>query len=135
MANWVSGKSIVLLSALALSACSGTWEDDGLRNARTTAPGAAKAAAPVAAKSADQVQLFPGSTAAKPFTVIQDISVAVNKTTAFNADPTVAQVEARLKASAAALGGDAVTNVVISDVRIGVMSWGVRTGKGTVVKY
>ena len=69
------------------------------------------------------------------FTVIQDISVAVNKTTAFNADPTVAQVEARLKESAAALGGDAVTNVVISDVRIGVMSWGVRTGKGTVVRY
>ena len=131
MTNWVSRTAIILVSSLTLSACAGTWEDDGLRNAKAGAPGAA----PVAAKSADQVQQYPGSTAAKPFTVIQDISVAVNKTTAFNADPTVAQVEARLKESAAALGGDAVTNVVISDVRIGVMSWGVRTGKGTVVRY
>lgn len=61
--------------------------------------------------------------------------MAVNKTTAFNADPTVAQVERRLKASAAELGGDAVVNVSISDVQVRLMSWGGRVGTGTVVKY
>lgn len=61
--------------------------------------------------------------------------MAVNKTTVFNPDPTVSQVEQRLRKSAAELGGDAVINVVISDVKVRVASWGGRTGTGTVVKY
>ncbi|WP_324754130.1 hypothetical protein [Roseovarius sp. Pro17] len=122
---------------MAMSACSATWEEDGISDTQAKAPVQAQAiaAAPSAPKTSDQIQLFTGSTAGQAFTVIQDIKVAVNKTTAFNADPTVAQVEEQLKTSAAKLGGDAVVNVVISGVKVRVLSWGGRTGTGTVVKY
>jgi ABC-type glycerol-3-phosphate transport system substrate-binding protein len=134
--NSVKG-AVLSISVLALSACSGTWEEDGISaKAPAAAPqpetSTAVAAAP---KTPAQVQLFTEGTAARPAAVIQDIKVAVNKTTVFNADPTVEQVEARLRASAAELGGDAVINVVISDVKVRGFSWGGRTGTGTVVKY
>lgn len=141
MKNRILNAGTVLASVLALSACSGTWEEDGIKNTRPEATSQtqsqvqAGAAAAPAPRTADQIQLYTGSTAAKPYTTVQDIKVAVNKTTAFNADPTVAQVERRLKASAAELGGDAVVNVSISDVQVRLMSWGGRIGTGTVVKY
>ena len=129
---------IVLATLLAVGACSSTWEEGGINNSPAnngpvqTVASAAAASAPI---TANQIQLFPGSNAGKAYTVIQDVRVAVNKTTAFNADPTVAQVEERLRKTAAELGGDAVVNVVVSDVRVRALSWGGRIGTGTVVKY
>lgn len=122
-------KLIAALSLAALlGACSSTWEEDGINNSGITA-------AAGAARTADQIELFSGKTASQEYTVIQEIKVAVNKTTVFNEDPTVTQVEARLRQSAAELGGDAVVNVVISQVKVRAMSWGGRIGEGTVVKY
>lgn len=135
MKSRVLSAGIVLVSALGMSACSGTWEEDGISNSKARPQAQTAGVAISVPRTADQIQLFTGSTAAQPYTTIQDIKVAVNKTTALNADPTVAQVERRLKTSAAELGGDAVVNVAISDVKIRLMSWGGRIGTGTVVKY
>ncbi|MCI2393688.1 hypothetical protein [Aliiroseovarius sediminis] len=137
MKDRILKSGIVLASVLAMSACSATWEEDGIKGTQANASVQAQktAAAPSAPKTADQIQLFADSTAGQDYTVIQDVKVAVNKTTAFNADPTIEQVKERLKASAAKLGGDAVINVVISEVKVRALSWGGRTGTGTVVKY
>lgn len=136
MRNQILKLGIILTSVLAMSACSGSWEEDGIGGTQARAPVQTQASElPSAPKTAGQIQLFPGANAGQSFTVIQDINVAVNKTTAFNANPTVADVEARLKASAAELGGDAVINVVISEVKVRMLSWGGRTGTGTVVSY
>ncbi|GAA3872801.1 hypothetical protein [Celeribacter arenosi] len=133
MGNRVVKFGVVVGAVLAVGACSGAWEEDGLGGIETKAPASMQVSR--APTPADEIQLFTGSSAARSFTVIQDIEVAVNKTTAFHPNPTVAGVEARLRASAAKLGGDAVINVVISDVKIRAFSWGGRTGSGTVVKY
>ena len=127
---------MVLTSVAAMSACSGSWEEDGIGPTQASTRVQTQAdSVPSVPKTASQIQLFSGGNAGQASTVIQDIKVAVNKTTVFNADPTVADVETRLKASAAELGGDAVINVVISDVKVRAFSWGGRTGTGTVVKY
>ncbi len=122
-------KLIAALSlAVSVGACSSTWEEDGVKNSEITV-------ASDTSRSADQIELFSGNTASQEYTVIKEIEVAVNKTTVFNEDPTVAQVEALLRKSAAELGGDAVVNVIISEVKVRAVSWGGRIGKGTVVKY
>ncbi|WP_282128816.1 hypothetical protein [Roseobacter litoralis] len=137
MGNRVLKSGIFLALFLTMSACSGSWDEDGIgaANANAKAQEQAINETPSAEKTPDQILLFPGSAAEKPYTVIQNIKVAVNKTTVISADPTVSQVQEQLKESAAALGGDAVVNVVISEVKVRALSWGGRTGIGTVVRY
>jgi len=120
-----------------VSGCSETWEESGISNATAKAPIATEIvlAEPQVSKKANEIMLFPSDAVGRPFTVIKNVKVAVNKTTMFNADPTVAQVEARLRETASELKGDAVVNVSISEVKVRVLSWGGRTGTGTVVKY
>ena len=128
-------KTPLLIAAIAIGlvGCN-TWEEAGVPTPRPEAQNtAATEAAPKVVVPA-QVQLFEGTPSGLAYEVIQDIKVAVNKTTVFNADPTVAQVQERLRKSAAALGGDAVINVDISEVKVRAMSWGGRTGTGTVVR-
>lgn len=121
--------AIVGMTVLSVSACSQLWKENGITGNNTPVAPAQEA------RTANEIELYQGGTAGQPFTVIENIKVAVNKTTAFNADPTVSQVEERLKKSAVELGGDAVINVAISDVKVRVMTWGGRTDTGKVVKY
>ncbi|WP_371170666.1 hypothetical protein [Aliiroseovarius sp. 2305UL8-7] len=62
------------------------------------------------------------------------MKVTVNKTTAFHRNPTPEAVIAKLKEEAAAIGANAVINAKVSEVQIGPLSWGVRTGNGVAVK-
>lgn len=68
------------------------------------------------------------------FTKVSDIEVSVNKATAFNPDPTVSAVEAKLKEEAYRLGATDVLEVRITDVGISLLSYGTRKGFGVAAK-
>ncbi len=71
----------------------------------------------------------------RPYDVVGDIKVTVNKTTIFNKDPTHEQVDDRLREEAAKAGADAVILVRYGTVGIGLMSWGSLDGQGRAVKF
>jgi hypothetical protein len=71
----------------------------------------------------------------RPYTVLGDISVTVNKTTLFHPDPTKEMVAAKLREEAAGLGADAVVLVRYGTVGVGFMSWGSLDGKGRAVAF
>lgn len=64
-----------------------------------------------------------------------DITVNVNKTTVFNADPTPQMVNDALRAKASELGADAVILVRYGKGGISFMSWGSMEGKGRAIKF
>lgn len=61
--------------------------------------------------------------------------ITVSKTTAFDPDPTRAQVDEQLRLEAAKLGADAVIGVAYDGPKLGFASWAVMDGTGTAVKY
>lgn len=69
------------------------------------------------------------------YIVMGKIEVTVNKTTAFHPDPTKEIVDLALQEKAAAIGADAVIEVVYYGPRISFASWGTMEGVGTAVKY
>ena len=69
------------------------------------------------------------------YTVMGKIEVTVNKTTAFHPDPTKEIVDLALQEKAAAIGADAVIEVVYHGPRISFASWGTMEGVGTAIKY
>lgn len=79
--------------------------------------------------------LTEGDISDRPYIVLGDISVTVNKTTLFHADPTKEMVNEKLKEEAAKLGADAVTHVRYGTVGVSLMSWGSLDGKGRAVQF
>ena len=71
----------------------------------------------------------------RKYVSLGDITVTVNKTTIFNADPTKELVNEKLKEKAAELGADAVILVRYGSGGISLMSWGSLEGKGRAIKY
>ncbi len=71
----------------------------------------------------------------RPYMVLRDIKVTVNKTTIFHKDPTKAAVNARLREEAAKLGADAVILVRYGTVGVSVISWGSLDGRGRAVSF
>lgn len=71
----------------------------------------------------------------RKYRVLGDINVVVNKTTIFNADPTRADVDAKLREEAYKLKADAVVLVRYGSVGIGLTSWGSLDGNGRAVVY
>ena len=71
----------------------------------------------------------------KEYTIMGKIEVTVNKTTAFHPDPTKEIVDLALQEKAAAIGADAVIEVVYHGPRISFASWGTMEGVGTAVQY
>jgi len=63
------------------------------------------------------------------------IEVTVNKTTAFHPDPTKELIDLALQEKAAAIGADAVIEVIYHGPRISFASWGTMEGVGTAVQY
>lgn len=61
--------------------------------------------------------------------------ITVSKNTAFDPDPTRAQVDEQLRLEAAKLGADAVVGVTYDGPKLGFASWSVMDGKGTAIKY
>lgn len=106
-----------------------------------TAEPAPAAAAPAATATpaeptiVDGVLVSENDVTDKPYKVLGDIKVTVRKTTIFNADPTRAQVDEKLRKQAKKMGADAVLLVRYGTVGIGLTSWGVLDGQGRAVKF
>lgn len=110
---------------LPIAACSTSWDTSNLAKDVTDRP--------VDAVAADEIELT--GPAFDPATQVKlgELKVTVNKTTAFNADPTVQQVEQKLREDAAKLGASAVVETQISSVKVSPLSWGSRSGTGVAV--
>jgi len=127
MAKIALSRALAVASALLLlGGCADGWSTSNV--ARTAEP-------PRAARSAAEIEIFEGDVADRPYKSLGDVSVTVNKTTVFNADPTREMVNQRLRNEAAKLGADAVIQVRYGTVGIGLMSWGSLDGKGRAIVY
>lgn len=71
----------------------------------------------------------------RPYKVVGDIRVKVNKTTMLNKDPTREDVDQKLKHKAAQIGADAVILVRYGTVGVSLMSWGSLSGNGRAVVF
>ena len=71
----------------------------------------------------------------RPYDIVADITVRVNKSTPFHSDPTKEQVKSELREDAAELGGDAVIFIRYGETGVSTWSPGALEGKGRVVKY
>ena len=116
------------ISSVLVSGCS-TWTAGEVTNVRPTTTLETKQTSP------ERIMLTDGDITDRPYIVLGDVSVTVNKTTIFHADPTKDMVNEKLKEEAAKLGADAVTHVRYGTVGISLMSWGSLDGKGRAVQF
>lgn len=82
-----------------------------------------------------RITVSEGDVAGRKYVSLGDITVNVNKTTVFNADPTREDVNKQLKMKASELGADAVILVRYGTGGVSMMSWGSLEGKGRAIKY
>lgn len=118
----------VALVAISVSACSSSWS-----STNTTRSGAAVADG--TKRPMNQIIITEEDITDKPYRVIGDIDVTVNKTTLFNADPTREMVNKEMREEAYKVGADAVVLVRYGTVGVGLMSWGSLDGKGRAVAF
>lgn len=116
------------LLLVAVSGCA-TWSHGSVDRNEQQTNAALKPTSP------DKVQLFNNDLAGKRYSSLGDITVTVNKTTIFNADPTKEMVNQKLRERAAELGADAVILVRHGSGGVSFMSWGSLEGKGRAVKF
>lgn len=116
------------ISSVLVSGCA-TWTAGEVTNVRPTTTLETKQTSP------ERIMLTDGDISDRPYIVLGDVSVTVNKTTIFHADPTKEMVNEKLKEEAAKLGADAVTHVRYGTVGISLMSWGSLDGKGRAVQF
>lgn len=114
-----------------LGGCAEGWSTSQVSNQ----PPAAVAAAARQATPIDKIQVMEGDITDRPYKSLGEISVTVNKTTIFNADPTRQMVDQRLREKASTLGADAVIQVRYGTVGIALMSWGALDGKGRAIAF
>ena len=98
-----------------LGGCAEGWSTSQVSSQSTAA--VARPATPI-----DKIQVMEGDITDKPYKSLGEISVTVNKTTIFNADPTRQMVDQRLREKASTLGADAVIQVRYGTVGIALMS-------------
>jgi hypothetical protein len=122
-------RKVLLLSVILLAGCAPTWSTSDVT------PAAGSPATKLAAKQPADVFVTENDVTDKPYVVLGDISVTVNKTTIFDKDPTREAVTAKLKDEAAKLGADAVVLARFGTVGIGFASWGSMDGKGRAIAY
>lgn len=132
----------VIAASLLLAGCSDTWTTAETKP--TTGAAGASASAPtqnvtpaaaVAAKTPADVLVTEGDITDRPYTVVGDITVTVNKTTIFHADPTRELVMQALQKEAASKGADAVVLARYGAVGVSFFSWGSMEGKGRAVAF
>jgi hypothetical protein len=123
----------VCISAVVLAGCA-SWSTANVDTRNADAPRDA-AVANGARKSPSQVQLTDKDVNDRQYVSLGDISVTVNKTTVFNADPTPAMVDEKLREKAAEMGADAVILVRYGKGGVSLMSWGSLEGKGRAVRF
>lgn len=116
---------LITLCTLVLSSCE-TWQTTSVETYE-----AVNKSNPVDAAA---IKLSSNAFDASKYIKLKELSVSVNKTTAFHPDPSIEMVEAELRKEAQKLGANSVVAVEISDVRISAWSWGKRSGSGIAVK-
>jgi uncharacterized protein YbjQ (UPF0145 family) len=92
-------------------------------------------AKPEVKKLPAQVTITDTDVVDRKYESLGDISVTVNKTTAFHPNPTQELVNDKLREKAAEMGADAVVLVRYGSVGISLMSWGSLEGKGRAIKF
>lgn len=139
---------IVLLACLALAAC-GTYSATEVKPVGQTtstssgpAPGQPADAQTAPKVTSDRAPTDPAKIILtktditdRKYQAIGDIDVTVNKATIFDADPTPALVDERLREKAAELGADAVIFVRYGTVGVTLFSWGSLDGEGRAVYF
>lgn len=117
-----------LFLSVALAGCA-TWSTSSVK------PTTAGKAAAASTKPLSDIIITENDINDKPYTVLGDISVDVNKTTLFHKDPTHEQADVRLREEAAKLGADAVILVRYGSVGVSALSWGSLNAKGRAIKF
>jgi hypothetical protein len=125
------GRALVCALIFGVAGCGPTWSTSSV--ARSGDANAGTASHPVRAQS--DIVVTEGDVTDHKYRVVGDISVNVNKTTIFDADPTREKVDEKLREEAAKLGADAVVLVRYGSVGIGLMSWGSLDGKGRAIVF
>lgn len=110
--------------------CASTWSTSDVQGGKPAVEATKAAAVPV-----NSIVISEGDVTDRKYTSMGDITVAVNKMTVFNADPTREQVNEKLREEAAKLGADGVLFVRYGTVGISMMSWGTLEGKGRAIKF
>ena len=82
-----------------------------------------------------KILISTGDIADKIYTLLGRLKVSVSKTTLLHSDPTIEQVNMKLKDEASKIGADAVINVIYDGPKITLISWGTLDGEGDAVKY
>lgn len=119
-----------LVLTLAMTGCA-TWSTSSVD---TTGAALKTTAAPIIAKASSQVMITDRDIVDRRYESLGDISVTVNKTTIFHAEPTREMVNTKLQEKAAEMGADAVILVRYGNGGISLMSWGSLEGKGRAIK-
>ena len=136
---------IVCAMSLILGGCA-TWSESNvaLKNEKTaeqsddpsnTQTASVPNSAPQKQIAAADVVITTKDITDRPYRVIGDIDVTVNKTTIFHADPTKELVNKKLQEEAAKIGANAVILVRYGTVGVSFMSWGSLDGKGRAVAF
>ncbi len=125
----------ILAAALLLSGCA-TWSTAKV----DPAPGAEGTSAKQSSAEAEKTNpvdiiITKDDVTDRPYRVIGDIDVTVNKTTLFHPDPTPELVDEKLREEAAELGADAVILVRYGTVGVALTSWGSLDGKGRAIAF
>jgi len=81
------------------------------------------------------IELVEGDLQGRRYEVLGEVSVTLNKLTIFHPDPTREQAAQRLREEAAKLGADAVINVEIGEVGLGLLSWATRDARGQAIRF
>ena len=127
---------LVFAVCVGVAGCGSTWSTSNVQKSGYDPKVNASVTAPVRAPTpAAEILVTEGDITDRKYRVLGDINVNVNKTTIFNADPTRADVDAKLREEAYKLRADAVVLVRYGSVGIGLMSWGSLDGKGRAVVY
>jgi uncharacterized protein YbjQ (UPF0145 family) len=134
--EWIKATTVAILGAAFLAGCA-TWSTSDVVPAAGAGSATAKQSTTVTrpARTPDTVLVTEKDITDRPYESLGDITVTVNKTTIFNADPTPELVNQKLREKAAALGADAVIEVRYGTPGISFMSWGSMDGKGRAVAY
>ncbi|MEQ8395851.1 hypothetical protein [Thalassobaculum sp.] len=125
----------VAILGVSLSACS-TWSTSSVKSPAPgvgAAPSVVAPARPVLDPS--QIVVTPNDFPNRPYDVLGDLEVTVNKTTVFHPDPTPALIDEKLREQAAPLGADAVILAKYGKVTVSLFSWGSLDGSGRAIRF
>ena len=125
-------RTLIFIASVSLTALAGcaTWSTSSV-----DAGASASSAVSAQPTRSDKILIAEGDFPDRKYVSLGDVTVTVNKTTVFNADPTKEMVNEKLKEEAGKLGADAVIFVRYGTGGVSLMSWGSLEGKGRAIKF